>query len=76
MVSEAAVHEAIKKLAQQASKTARQNNIAASMRFGGRYTPDGLAAAEKEAELNAMDRINLKGLMASQFGPYNQGAMV
>lgn len=63
------INEAIRKLAQQASKNARQNNIAASMRFGGKYTPDGMTAAEREAELNAMDRINAKRFFDFSGGP-------
>ena len=61
------VQEAIKKLAKQASETARQNSIAASMRFSGVYTNDGLQKAEREAELNAMDRIRAKSLIGGMF---------
>ncbi len=46
----------------------KANRIAADMRFGGVYTPQGLENADREAALNASDRVALKNMMDDSLG--------
>lgn len=54
--------------AEQALHFQAINKDIEEMPIGGRYTPSGLASASKDAELNAMDRMRLKGLMGAGMG--------
>lgn len=43
----------------------QSNEVAAETRMGGKYTPAGLELADKNATLNAQDRIRMKSMIGS-----------
>jgi hypothetical protein len=56
----ALVRQAIAQLAKNALARSRVNGLASEASYGGKYTPAGLELADKNATLNALDRIKSK----------------
>lgn len=44
-----------------------QNSVAESSRIGGKYTVNGLETADKNANLNAQDRLRIKSMLGNQY---------
>ncbi len=60
--------KAIEALAKQESNHQRTNSLALDSEMGGKYTPEGLQKAEKNAQLNAEDRLRMRALIG--YGGY------
>ncbi len=59
----AVVRAAMKRITDQANADIMANNLAEETRMGGKFTDKGLQLADKNARLNAEDRIKAKSLI-------------
>jgi hypothetical protein len=63
-----AVSSAIENLAKVAKARIAANKLALETRLGGRFADSAVEETDKVATLNAIDRINLKGMLGSYNG--------
>ena len=69
----AMANAAMKRIADQANTSIQNNNLANDTRINGKFTDQGLQLADRNANLNAQDRMKSKamlGLGGSMINPY------